>query len=245
MLRNARALILGFTFGVLVAAILIQQLITCELSVPIIENAQNPPTSPPHRLLRDMASSLRNPLQIARRALHHGYKGAHSARTPLPQTARSSLLRPTSTFVSPVNIYSASTPRMASSKSFIEAAKERRSIYELNKNSPIPDSKIAEIIETAADVVPSAFNSQSTRLVVLLNKEHEVFWDQVVDVLKPVVPEEKWAGSQARLDGFKAGYGTVRIRRICVSSTRFSYFITMPWSKEAIHRCILDNPDHA
>lgn len=100
---------------------------------------------------------------------------------------------------------------MASSKSFIDAAKERRSIYELNKNSPIPDSKIVDIVKTAADYVPSAFNSQSTRLVTLLGKEHEVFWDQVHDVLKPVVPEEKWADSKGRLDGFRAAYGTVRV----------------------------------
>lgn len=99
---------------------------------------------------------------------------------------------------------------MASSKTFIEAASERHSNYQLNKKAPISDSKIVDLVKTAVTVVPSAFNSESTRLVTLLGKEHDVFWDQVADVLKPIVPEEKWSESRARLDGFKGAYGTVR-----------------------------------
>jgi len=155
-------------------------------------------------------ASLRNPLRVAQGALLRGayFKNVHSAQSSVQQRTRSSLLKP-ATSSSSTHPFSTSTSRMASSKSYLEAAKERRTIYQLNKTSPIPDSKIVEIIETAANVVPSAFNTQSTRLVTLLNKEHEVFWDQVHDVLKPIVPEEQWATTKARLDGFKAGKGTV------------------------------------
>ncbi|KAF1948748.1 Nitroreductase [Byssothecium circinans] len=98
---------------------------------------------------------------------------------------------------------------MSSSKTFLEAAKERRTIYPLTKDAPISDKKIVEIVETAANVVPSSFNSQSTRLVVLLNEDHDLFWEQVRDSLKPIVPEDQWSGTEGRLNGFKGGYGTI------------------------------------
>jgi len=44
---------------------------------------------------------------------------------------------------------------------------------------------------------------------VLLKKEHETFWEMVKEVLKPQVPEEQFPKTEQKLDGFKAGYGTV------------------------------------
>jgi len=98
---------------------------------------------------------------------------------------------------------------MASSKPFLEAVKERRSIYTLNKDAPISDDKIVDIVKQAVLHVPSSFNSQSARLVVLLNAEHEKFWEFVRAVLKPMVPEDQWSHTEQRVDSFKAGYGTV------------------------------------
>jgi len=98
---------------------------------------------------------------------------------------------------------------MSTQKSFIEAIKERRTYYQLNKESPISDKQITEIAEKAVLHVPSSFNSQSTRLVVLLNKEHDQFWDFVLEVLKPIVPAEQFSGTEQRISGFKAGYGTI------------------------------------
>lgn len=98
---------------------------------------------------------------------------------------------------------------MSAQKSFLDAIKERRTIYALNKESPVSDKRITELAELALLNVPSSFNSQSTRLVVLLNKDHDQFWDYVLEVLKPLTPEDKFAGTQQRVGGFKAGYGTV------------------------------------
>ncbi|KAF1931674.1 nitroreductase family protein [Didymella exigua CBS 183.55] len=101
---------------------------------------------------------------------------------------------------------------MASSqltKSVIEAIKDRRSYYQLNKEAPISDKKIQELVEQAILHVPSSFNSQSTRLVVLLNKDHEQFWDYVIEVLKPLTPEDKFDGTKQKISGFRAAYGTV------------------------------------
>ena len=50
-----------------------------------------------------------------------------------------------------------------------DALQHRRSYYELTPESPIDDAKIEEIIHFAIRHIPSAFNSQSTRLVLLLH----------------------------------------------------------------------------
>jgi len=95
--------------------------------------------------------------------------------------------------------------------SFKDAVQDRRSIYTLNKNSPIPDSRIKEILNAAINNVPSSFNSQSSRLVVLFKDEHDKFWDFVKDILKAQVPEEKWEPTGARIQGFRDAYGSVRL----------------------------------
>jgi predicted oxidoreductase (fatty acid repression mutant protein) len=86
---------------------------------------------------------------------------------------------------------------MASQKSFLDAIKDRRSIYQLNKDAPVSDKQISEIAEKAILHVPSSFNAQSTRLVVLLNKEHETFWDFVAEVLKAIVPADQFPTTEA------------------------------------------------
>ncbi|KAI7553623.1 Nitroreductase [Hortaea werneckii] len=93
--------------------------------------------------------------------------------------------------------------------SFKDAIHLRRSIYALNKQSPIADTKIEEIVRTALKEVPSSFNSQSTRLVVLLKDDHDKFWDIVRDILKAHVPEDKWEHTGNRIKGFRGGYGTI------------------------------------
>ncbi|KAI9683257.1 MAG: hypothetical protein M1822_006122 [Bathelium mastoideum] len=103
-----------------------------------------------------------------------------------------------------------SSTAMASEKSFLEAVKSRRSYYALNKNPPISDDKIVELVNDAVLHVPSSFNSQSTRLVVLLKDEHDKFWDFVIEVLKPMLPdEEQLKSSTNRINGFRAAYGTI------------------------------------
>ena len=93
--------------------------------------------------------------------------------------------------------------------SFAAATKERRSIYSINKKAPVDDKKIEEIARSAIKDVPSSFNSQSARLVVLLKDEHDKFWDIVTEILKVHVPEDKWEHTGSRLAGFRAGDGTV------------------------------------
>ena len=103
-----------------------------------------------------------------------------------------------------------STTNMASQKSFIDAVKSRRTYYALNKQPPISDDQITQLVNDTVLHVPSSFNSQSTRAVVLLKDQHDKFWDFVIEVLKPMLSgEEQLKSSTARINGFKAGYGTV------------------------------------
>jgi predicted oxidoreductase (fatty acid repression mutant protein) len=98
---------------------------------------------------------------------------------------------------------------MASAKPFLDAIKGRRTIYALNKEAPISDKEIQEIVKDVVLHVPSSFNSQSARLVVLLNGEHEKFWDFTLEVLKTMVPEDQLPSTEKKLAGFRGAYGTV------------------------------------
>lgn len=62
-------------------------------------------------------------------------------------------------------------------RSFKEAIQHRRTHYGIGNNSPISDNEIHEIIKTAVTHVPSAFNSQSTRIVLLLGESHKKLWE--------------------------------------------------------------------
>lgn len=107
------------------------------------------------------------------------------------------------------NSFSTTTKMTHDTMILKDAVEHRRTIYQLTKKSTIPDAKIKEIVEAAIKHVPSSFNSQSARLVVLLKDEHDKFWDIVRDILKGMVPEESWESTGNRIAGFKNAYGTV------------------------------------
>lgn len=90
-----------------------------------------------------------------------------------------------------------------------QAAEIRRSIYALNKNLPISNDEVNQIIEHAVLHTPSSFNSQSTRVVVLFGAEHEKVWGFVEDASRQIVPAEKFSPTEQKLNGFKAGAATV------------------------------------
>lgn len=94
---------------------------------------------------------------------------------------------------------------------FLDTMASRRTIYTLNKSSPIPLSRIEEIIRHAILHVPSSFNSQSTRIMLLVGEEHDKLWEIVKESVKAVAPAEVWPISEKKLNGFKAGYATVRL----------------------------------
>ncbi|MEB9507062.1 nitroreductase family protein, partial [Bacillus anthracis] len=62
-------------------------------------------------------------------------------------------------------------------KDFYTALKERRTYYGINKEVQVSDEKIKEIVEFAVKYTPSAFNSQTARVVVLFGEAHNKLWD--------------------------------------------------------------------
>lgn len=96
-----------------------------------------------------------------------------------------------------------------STEAFLEAVEARRSIYGIGKELPVSEERIIEIVERAVKHTPSAFNSQSARVVVLFGEHHDKLWAIATDILKAIVPEEQFASTKQRMDGFAAGFGTV------------------------------------
>jgi len=94
-------------------------------------------------------------------------------------------------------------------RTFKEALKHRRSYYEISNQSPVSDEKIEEIVRYAVKHVPSAFNSQSARLVLLFGENHLRLWNIVKETLRKIIPAEAFEKTESKVDSFKAGYATV------------------------------------
>jgi hypothetical protein len=107
---------------------------------------------------------------------------------------------------------------MSGAATLIELARARRSVYKLGRRPIVPDTEVRELVNAAILDMPSSFNTQSTRMVVLLNEEHDKLWDIAIDsvheqVRLGIVPQEVWQNqTKPKLQGFKAAYGTVCIR---------------------------------
>lgn len=90
----------------------------------------------------------------------------------------------------------------------------RRSYYDIDNDietlTSISDDKIRETVEFAVMHVPSPFNSQSSRAVLLLGDEHKKLWITAKDILQKIVAPEHFAVTESKIDThFAAGYGTV------------------------------------
>ncbi|MDF0606813.1 nitroreductase family protein [Neisseriaceae bacterium TC5R-5] len=92
---------------------------------------------------------------------------------------------------------------------FLTLSQARRTIYALNKQTPISHDAIENLIKEAIKHSPSAFNSQSSRAVILLGSAHEQLWDLTEDALRKIVPAEKFAPTEGKMAAFRAAAGTV------------------------------------
>lgn len=94
-------------------------------------------------------------------------------------------------------------------RSFQEAVTNRRSIYKLGRNIPVLQSQIIAAVERMTKDAPSAFNMQSARVVVTMLEHHENVWDITKGELQKVLPADKFAEVEPRIDGLSAAYGTI------------------------------------
>ena len=86
---------------------------------------------------------------------------------------------------------------------------KRRTQYSLGKQLPISQADAGALIQEAIRQAPSAFNSQSSRAVILFSAESVKFWELAKDALRPMVPAESFGATEKKLDSFAAGAGTV------------------------------------
>lgn len=90
-----------------------------------------------------------------------------------------------------------------------QAFDERRSIYALGNELPVESQAIVNMAERVLLHTPSAFNSQSSRLIVLFGDQHQQLWDIAEDKLRQEVGNGDFSSSKQKMDGFRAAAGTV------------------------------------
>lgn len=99
----------------------------------------------------------------------------------------------------------------------LEVVKARRTYYGLKAESPISDDAIESIVQDSVLHVPSSFNTQTSRIVLLLKEEHKKVWDIAISAMEGLVaaghvPKEMFENhTKPKLDAFRAAYGTVCI----------------------------------
>lgn len=94
-------------------------------------------------------------------------------------------------------------------KDFYEAISSRRSVYAISDESTISQEKIIELVENAVLHTPSAYNSQSSRAVILFGDNHKKMWQYVFDALRDIIHPKKLAPIAEKINSFIAGYGTI------------------------------------
>src|SRR5690625_4746051 len=92
---------------------------------------------------------------------------------------------------------------------FLDLVEKRRSIYTIGTNSDYTKEEIAERIGDVRKEVRTAFNSQTTRGVVLFDEAKGKFWDHIYDVQKDVLGGDVWEMMSGTITGSKNGIGTV------------------------------------
>lgn len=86
----------------------------------------------------------------------------------------------------------------------------RRTQYALGKKLPISESEVDGLIRQAIRLAPSSFNSQSSRAVILFGAASEQLWKSITkEILRPMVRGDAFASTDAKMDAFAAGAGTV------------------------------------
>lgn len=94
--------------------------------------------------------------------------------------------------------------------SFIDAIRNRRSIYNLSADIPYSDQEIVDLVGDILKHVPSAWNAQTQRIALLFGEEHLLFWDIVGETLRERMGDEAYKQkTEPKMKRFKAGHGTL------------------------------------
>lgn len=98
-------------------------------------------------------------------------------------------------------------------KGWVEALRTRRSHYALKYEADVDEAAVQKVIEDALFLIPSFFNSQTTRIVLLLNQDHLHLWSAFPEILDHHVLQIEGhhipAATRTKLEAFGKGNGTV------------------------------------
>lgn len=88
-----------------------------------------------------------------------------------------------------------------------EILDQRRSIYSLGNDVSVTNQEIIESIEHTIARTPSAFNAQTQRVLLLLDKQHERFWNETLKLLLPL--SENKEKTTNKINSFVKAKGTI------------------------------------
>jgi len=92
----------------------------------------------------------------------------------------------------------------------LDLFKKRRTQYALNKKLPLSHSEIQQLVFATVREAPSAFNSQSSRIVILFDEQHNRLWNELVkEVLRGLTTPAQFEITSKKLAGFAAAAGTI------------------------------------
>ncbi|HKL47721.1 MAG TPA: nitroreductase family protein [Candidatus Izemoplasmatales bacterium] len=92
---------------------------------------------------------------------------------------------------------------------FLQALKTRHSEYQLTKDIYMEEDDLKAYLEDILINTPSAFNSQSQRMVVLSSDKHDLLWDYLTEKMKDIVKGDQYNKTKEKLLGFKAAFATI------------------------------------
>lgn len=91
-----------------------------------------------------------------------------------------------------------------------DLANKRRSIRVVGQNGTFDADKLQAQLKDLVNALPTAFDMQNTRVVLLLGDENRILWNDIVlEALRPKVKPEKFAGTEKKIAGFTGGFGTL------------------------------------
>lgn len=90
-----------------------------------------------------------------------------------------------------------------------EAMGHRRSRYALDTNTIVSDKRIEEIVGECLVQTPSAFNSQTARVVALFGESHAKLWSIVLETLRARVPADRFSTTETKIASFAAAHATL------------------------------------
>lgn len=92
---------------------------------------------------------------------------------------------------------------------FFDLIQKRRSIYALNNKTNLSETDIIKTVEHCIKHTPTAFNSQTSRIIILFNEPYHCFWNFAKKVLKKITPPEKFDQTKEKIISFSNGIGTI------------------------------------